>query len=307
VLGYTVSNPLRGRNRQGVFVDGDSLYVFGGNRSLAQHDFGPEDFVTDAARFDLASLTWTPIAPLPIARQTMQTLVEKEQALVLGGFGHDGKQARAHADAYRYDIEHDKWSSDPSVLPTPRTQFGLIEVDGTRWVFGGLDFKPEAQGEAQFDHPTSVLRAGPGEAFKESGINLPQPRRAFGGALLDGKYYLVGGMAGGFGSVTTCDVFDLKASGWSTIPCPTGRISPQLVALDGKLYLAGGSSAGADGKLTPNRSVEVFDPKTQKWSTLLAELPVEARHLTMLPFAGGLLLYSAHDEQGRAHVAIVRP
>ena len=166
---------------------------------------------------------------------------------------------------------------------------------------------PKRKGEAQFDHPTSVLRAAAGQPFVASGIELPRPRRAFGGALLDGRYYLVGGMAGGFSSIAQCDVFEFATSKWSEIPCPKSRISPQLVALGGKLYLAGGSSAGEGGALTPNRSLEVFDPKTNAWSTVLETLPIEARHLTMLPYADGLLLYSAHDEQGRAHVAIVKP
>ena len=72
-------------------------------------------------------------------------------------------------------------------------------------------------------------------------------------------------------------------------------------------YLAGGSSPEDKGGLVPNPSLEVFDPATGTWSTLLAQIPIEARHLTMLPYAGGLLLYSAHDEQGRVHVAIVKP
>ncbi|MET0341109.1 MAG: kelch repeat-containing protein [Polyangiales bacterium] len=309
VATFVLKNPLRGRNRQGVFVAGDTLHVFGGNRSLGQHDFGPEDFVRDAARLELASLSWVTMAELPVARQTMQTLIDADEAhaLVLGGFGHDGQAARAHADAFTYDVEKNAWSKDPGVLPTPRTQFGLTEVDGARWVFGGLDFKPEQAGEKQFDHPVTVLRGKAGEPLSDSGVKLPQPRRAFGGAQLDGKYYLVGGMAAGFSGVPTCDVFDFKASAWSTIACPKARISPQLVALEGKLYLAGGSSPDEKGALTPNRSLEVFDPKTGAWSTLLAELPIEARHLTMLPYANGLLLYSAHDEQGRVHVAIVRP
>jgi N-acetylneuraminic acid mutarotase len=307
VMTFVVDNPLRARNRQGVFVHGDSLYVFGGNRSLAQHDFAPEDFVRDAARFDIHAVAWANMAPFPVARQTVQTLVEGDHALALGGFGHDGKEARAHADAFRYDVEHDQWTSDPSVLPTPRTQFGLVSHDNQRWVFGGLDFKPEAAGEAQFDHPTSVLRAAEGQPFVASGVELPRPRRAFGGAELDGRYYLVGGMAGGFASLSQCDVFEFASASWSEIPCPRSRISPQLVALRGKLYLAGGSSAGEGGALTPNRSLEVFDPKTSLWTTLIEQLPVEARHLTMLRYRDSLLLYSAHDEQGRVNLAIVTP
>jgi len=307
VVSFVVSNPLPARNRQGAFVHGDSLYVYGGNRSLAQHDFAPEDFVAAGARFDIHAVAWSAIAPFPVARQTVQTLVDGDYALALGGFGHDGKEARAHADAFRYDIEQDLWTRDPSVLPTPRTQFGLVTHDKQRWVFGGLDFKPEAQGEAQFDHPTSVLRAAEGQPFVASGIDLPRPRRAFGGALLGGRYYLVGGMAGGFASIAQCDVFEFQSSAWSEIPCPKSRISPQLVALGGKLYLAGGSSAGEAGALSPNRSLEVFDPNTNQWTTLIETLPVEARHLTMLAHGESLLLYSAHDEQGRASIAIVTP
>lgn len=309
-LAFTTNNPLAGRNRQGVLVHGDSLYAFGGNRSLAQHDFKPEDFSADAGRFDLAALAWSPIAPFPLPRQTMQTLVDGDLGLVVGGFGHDlppQGEAHAHADAYRFDFEAETWSPDPSVLPSPRTQFGLAAYGGARWVFGGLDFDPSAQGEAQFTHPTSVLRAEPGQPFVASGVELPRARRAFGGAELAGRYYLVGGMAGGFSVVDKCDVFDFASRSFSEIPCPAARISPQLVALDGKLYLAGGSSAGADGQLTPNPSLEVFDPASNSWTTVLATIPIEPRHLTMLPFQGGLLLYSAHDEQGRAHFALIQP
>jgi N-acetylneuraminic acid mutarotase len=308
VMSFVLSNPLRGRNRQGAFVHADSLYVFGGNRSLAQHDFAPEDFVHDAARLDLAALRWAPIAKLPVARQTMQTLVEQNGALVLGGFGHDGKVARAHSEALRYELERDRWSSDASSLPSARTQFGLTSVDGVRWLFGGLDFKPGAQGEAQFEHPTSVLCAAPNEPFRASGIDLRQPRRAFGGALLAGRYYLVGGMASGFEPVQRCEAFEFASSSWHDIACPSKtRISPQLVALDGKLYLAGGSSIGEGGQLLPNTSLEVFNPASNSWSTLLEPIPIEPRHLTMLRYRRALLLYSAHDEQGRVHVALITP
>jgi hypothetical protein len=306
VLSFVISNPLPARNRQGAFVAGDSLYVFGGNRSLAQHDFGPDDFVNRAARLDLASLGWVDLPDLPVARQTMQTLSDDSGAFALGGFGHDGTQARAHADGFRFDLESERWQPDPSTLPTPRTQFGLVSAAGKRWVFGGLDFKPEQQGEAQFSHPTELLSAAPGEPFKPSGVQLPRARRAFGGAELEGRYYLIGGMAGGFDAVSVCDVFEFATQQWSEIPCPKTRISPQLVALNGKLYLAGGSSFEG-GQLVPNAALEQYDPATRVWSNVLDELPIEPRHLTMLSYEGGLLLYSAHDEQGRVSLTFVQP
>lgn len=308
ILSFVLENPLPARNRQGAFVRRDSLYLFGGNRSLEQHDFAPDDFVRDAARLDLAALSFAPMPTLPAGRQTMQTLVHEDHALVLGGFGHDGSEARAFADALRYDLESDSWQDDASALPAPRTQFGLTEAQGARWVFGGLNFKPQEQGEAQFEHPTTVLRALPGKPFEASEVELREPRRAFGGALLDGRYYLVGGMAGGFAPVKSCESFEFASSAWHDIACPAQtRISPQLVSLGGKLYLAGGSSFDESGALAPNPTLEVYDPASNRWSTLLERIPVEPRHLTMLRYEDSLLLYSAHDPQGRVHVALIKP
>ena len=110
-------------------------------------------------------------------------------------------------------------------------QFGLALHDGALWVFGGLDFDFSRGESEQFQHPLAVLKAKPGEPFAEAGVSLPHARRAFGGALLDGRYYLVGGMAEGFGKVASCEVFEFASARWSELACPKLRISPQLVAL----------------------------------------------------------------------------
>jgi N-acetylneuraminic acid mutarotase len=305
LLRFTLENPLRGRNRQGAFAASDSLYVFGGNRSLAQHDFAPEDFVADAGRLDLAGLFWERLPDFPKPRQTVQTVVLDDVALAVGGFGHDGEAARAQADAYAFTLEQEQWQPAPNQLPTPRTQFGLTAHGDNLWIFGGLDFDPTREGEAQFEHPRSVLKAPRNGPFAASGVELPRPRRAFGGAQLDGHYFLVGGMAEGFQPVTSCDVFRFEDQTWSEIPCPQPRVSPQLVALGGKLYLAGGSSPGPQG-LVENGALEVFDPETQQWSTLLENLPFTPRNLSMFAFGDNLLFYSAHNEEGVVHVTVLR-
>jgi hypothetical protein len=348
LIQFTLPNPWHGRNRQGVFAEGDSLYVFGGNRSLNQHDFAPDDFVADAGRLDLAGLFWQRLPDFPRPRQSMQTLVieapapggkgqPNELGLALGGFGYDvarirrGKieargsarerddvdeerGARAQADGFAFDFAHDRWDPSPYRLDQPRTQFGLTEHGGALWIFGGLDFDPArvagsapGQGGAdQFQHPRSVLRAQPGKPFAPSGVELPHPRRAFGGAQLDGRYYLVGGMAEGFAPVTSCDVFTFETRAFTEIPCPTPRISPQLVALGGKLYLAGGSTPGEHG-LVDNPALEVFDPQTQTWTTLIETLPIPPRNLSMLVLDGRLALYSAHNPEGVVRVALIAP
>ncbi len=306
VLRFTLKNPLSGRNRQGVFAAGDSLYVFGGNRSLEQHDFAPEDFSAEAARLDLAAMFWERLPNFPRARQTMQTLVREQDALAIGGFGYDeppGPEARAQSDAFAFDFERQAWTPSPYALDQPRTQFGLTEQGGALWIFGGLNFDP-ARGDQQFEHPRAVLRAEKDQPFVPAGIDLPHPRRAFAGAQLDGRYYLIGGMAEGFAPVSSCDVFDFQSKTFSEIPCPTPRISAQLVALNGKLYLGGGSSPG-EGGLVENPSLEVFDPAQGAWSTVMEQLPIAPRNLSMVELGGRLVLYSAHNEEGVANVAVI--
>lgn len=53
---FELGSPGRAKNRQGIFIHGAELYLFGGNSSLGQHDFAPENFLTEAFKFDLGSL-----------------------------------------------------------------------------------------------------------------------------------------------------------------------------------------------------------------------------------------------------------
>ena len=83
-----LASPLPSKNRQGVLLLEDQLYLFGGNTSLGQHDFGPEHFTDQGASLDLATLAWTPSAPYPARRQTMSTLVAADgtaQAMIPPG------------------------------------------------------------------------------------------------------------------------------------------------------------------------------------------------------------------------------
>jgi hypothetical protein len=114
-------------------------------------------------------------------------------------------------------------------------------------------------------------------------------------------------MAEGFAQVPSCDVFDFAAASWSSIGCPALRISGQLAALDGKLYLAGGSSPDASGALVSNRRLEVFDPASGSWSTLVEELPIEAHQLAMVSYRHALVLYSAQQRDQSLKLLLVVP
>lgn len=314
IASFALPAPGRAKNRQVLFVRGDSLYAFGGNQSREQHDFAPEAFLAEGFRLHLASLDWTPLAPLPEPRQSMGSCVASDgsQALALGGFGHDGEVARTLAGAFAYDFDADAWSAVEGGLQDALTQFGLFEQGSELWIAGGMDYDPRRAKDARFVLPRTLLHAsveGGAPRFEPAGgLELPGTRRAFGSATLDGRCYLVGGMREGFEPVEECDVLDLATKSWERIPGPRRvRISPELVALEGRLYLVGGSSRrAADGELEPDPSIEVYDPATRAWSVLLEELPFEPLHLRAFAYEGRLLLYTAQDpERDLVHLALV--
>jgi hypothetical protein len=291
--------PFCAKNRQGAFLRGNVLTLFGGNRSLDQHDFEREDFQTEAFALDLASLTWKKTAAFPERRQTIACSQSRDgkTGYALGGFGFAGGKAVSRASAFRYSFERDDWHEAPELeLPQPRTQAGFLRHGDDLWVFGGLDYDPER--DPAFIQPLEVLScdlAAENVRFSDTGLKLTQPRRAFAGAVLGDKAYLVGGMRERFDLVPECEVFDFETRTFATMPQPRRtRVSAQLVAMDGKLYLCGGSSKGANDKLTPDHSVEVYDPSTGKWQVVLEALPAPMPQMQAFAWRDRLLIVSSH-------------
>jgi hypothetical protein len=303
---WTLPSPGPAKNRQGMFLHGDQLVLFGGNNSLGQHDFEPDNFVSDAHIIHVPSLTVRSAAPYPARRQTMQTTVVGDVGVSVGGFGHDGKVARTHAQAFSYDFTSDTWQPRPG-LPVARSQFGLAAYGDELWVFGGLNYDPTRTSADQFWHLTEVL-SGPNDGsagFGDTGIKLLGPRRAFGGAFHKGRYYLVGGMRGGFELVEDCTAFEFATDKWLSVACPQHvRLNPQLVAVGDTLVLVGGSAKIGEN-LTEDRSIEVYDPVTDRWSKLNVELPFSPKHMMAAAYRDHLLIYSAHNDDGVIHLGLV--
>lgn len=306
LVAWSLPSPVPAKNRQGVFLRDDQLILFGGNNSMGQHDFDSDNFVDNAYSIHIPSLSSGEVASYPARRQTMQTLMLKDTGVSVGGFGHDGSVARTHSEAFSYDTEENTWKSRPG-MPVPRSQFGLVHHENSLWVFGGLDYDPTREAKDQFRHLTSVLKA-PADGsspFVPTKVELPGPRRAFGGALHEGHYYLVGGMRGGFQLVKDCKSFDFGKKKWSEIPCPQSvRLNPQLVPVGEQLVLVGGSAKIGE-KLAEDPSIEVYNPKTKSWRTLSVTLPFPAKHMRAFAYRGQLLIYSAHNDEGLVHLGLV--
>lgn len=312
---WTLPAESAAKNRQGAFLLGQQLYVFGGNNSLEQHDFEHVNFVSSARRLDLGTLEWKTIADLPAKRQSMQALAagteDKPLGLVVGGFGFAGDRLGSQPEVYAYDVKDDKWST-VTRMPIARSQFGLAEWGKAAWVIGGLNYDGSRKGD-EFQLPTSVLRLDlehPEAGFVEAGFNVGETRRAFAGALVGDRYYLTGGLKSDFEPVTGCEVLDLKTRQSSPMACPTQhRLGGELVSLGGKLFLIGGSAApDGGGDRVPSTRIEAYDVATNSWTTVTDVLPFdEPKQLRAFAFRDRLLLYTANRSTATVQVALVDP
>jgi hypothetical protein len=136
---------------------------------------------------------------------------------------------------------------------------------------------------------------------------MPAPRRAFAGATLGGRYYMINGMRGEFQLVEDCATFDFATEQFAALACPrASRLSAQLVPIDGQLYLVGGSTRKGQN-LEAERSVEALDPASGAWRVVLDELPFDMRHARALAYGSNILVISTHNDEGVVRIALVSP
>lgn len=320
----SVSIPAPGsaRVRQGIFSLNGSLYVFGGNNSSREHQFKPENFLDEAYRINLTNLTCTKIAGLPVKRQSFATFVtgtgrdEDPQGYALGGFGFapEAKAAASQGAILKYDFEVDRWETLDVKLPSPMTQFGYAVNAGKVYLFGGMDFDPARGEKKQFQVSDRIWawdRESKDEAarkeFRPLETRLSKARRAYAGAELGGKFYIVGGMTENFGELPGCEAFNFATGKCEAIPSPSAsRIAAKLVPLAGKLYLIGGS-VQADAGLEVCQRIEAYDPETKKWSVVVDDLGFDPGELQVFAIGQSLVIYSAHNDDGKVNLVFMKP
>ena len=304
ILTWEFPWPGHAKNRQALVLDGDALWIAGGNNSLEQHDFAAENFVDEVWRLHLGSLRVEAGPRLPIPRQSMVVAQsEGDHFELLGGFGWDGEVARTHPDLLRFDGK--AWTETKDVLPIPLSQFAYVADAGEARLVGGLDYDPRRPADAQFIHNETIF-VRDGDVFQASDAHFPK-RRAFASARLGDHYYVVGGMRDGFERVENCGYFPAgDPTAFVEIPCPAKPgLGAELVAVDGTLVLVRGRIALEDGD-AGEAAVSRYDAEQRRWLPVLDTLPIEPTHLHVLEHDGRLLLFSTHNDRGVAQLVSVK-
>ncbi|MGC3970254.1 MAG: kelch repeat-containing protein [Pirellulales bacterium] len=296
------------KQSQFVLQHAGGLFAMGGNRSRDTH--GSDSFSRQALRFDVANRAVEKLPDMPRELRSGTLAASgrgRDQILhAMGGLALTDGQYGSTNNIYSYNPREKAWLKDTVVMPTQRSMFRVGRHDDQLYIFGGSELIDGKRGIG------SVLWRWTGKAGDAveivEGKPLPHPRRSGGGAQLGSRYYLVGGLGADGKVVAGTDVFDMASQTWTAAAAPqVPRWFGMVAAAEGKLYLSGGLKDFSDAQSAIS-SLEVYDPKSDKWTTLLEKQPADCASMQIFEYQGRLLYYGLHPEKdGVATFALLDP
>jgi N-acetylneuraminic acid mutarotase len=181
------------RGGLGAASVGNSIYAIGGRPGGAPCNLPS---IGDVERYDIASNTWTSVAPLPHPRSDVGAVAQGGKVYAIGGC--NGTRS---SEVDIYNPTTNTWS-EGAPMPTPRAAFYGIGVKGNRiYVMGGI-----AEGFPGSTPANEVYDIAHNSWSEET--PMTHPRGEMGVASQGGRIYTVGGGDPAFGTEqTTNDVF----------------------------------------------------------------------------------------------------
>ncbi|MEM7010751.1 MAG: DUF3386 family protein, partial [Verrucomicrobiota bacterium] len=310
-VNWSVQFDGRAKHSQFLVSHRSKLYAIGGNASRSLHDFSEEAFVNEAFAFDIPGRSFEKLPDAPRAFQsggmvTYSQTSEHRKIVLAGGLGMYGDDFGALESIFTFDPETQEWTTSSVSLPKPRSMFRAATHDDAIWFFGGAE-----AGHSGRDLATTVMHwwGDDTEVTDLPKVDIPSPRRSFGGATVEDEYFMVGGIAGRSGLVDSVDVFNFEDRSWRQAAAPeVTRVFPSLAELNDKLYLFGGFTQSDDGHFAAATSLESYDPKTDKWTTIAEELDNIPPSMRVMEFGGRLLFYGIDPEvDGKANFVLAVP
>ena len=133
---------------------------------------------------------------------------------------------------------------------TRRLHHTVVTLSGRLYVLGGDSDDGALASVEQFDPETNTWK---------SVAPMHEGRVELAAAVLDGKIYVV---------EDDSERYDPTTDTWEYFPDPPSEhfSDPTAVAMDGKLWMTGGYHP-SDMGYVQHPSVDVFDPKTNTWTT----------------------------------------
>jgi len=235
----------------------------------------------------------------PIARHEAGFIGVENNFYLLGG--------RRIQPVSIYNSDTKTWSQGKEP-PLELHHFQGFAYDGDVYVAGAFT------GKYPYETPvTDIYKYDVENDIWTTLFTMPKDRaRGAGGAVVhDHKLYMVGGLTNGHwdGHVKWFDVYDLKTGEWTVLPdMPRFRDHFNAVIVKERLYLIGGRMSSAKTEevfeLTED-SIDVYDFKTSKWTTLESKLPTQRAGNAAIAVQNEILVVGGEsNSQTKAHAEV---
>ncbi len=196
---------------------------------------------------------WTQAAPLPRGLNHAMAAGVQGKLYVLGGYLGPGLTNATNL-VFEYDPTKNSWT-ERAPMPTARGAGAVLA--GEIYVVGGARSGRSVDDFAVYDPAKNTWKELP---------PMPTARDHLAAGASGGKFYAVGGRAGGIASIyNILEMYDPKTNQWRALPpMPTARGGIAAAVVKDCLYVFGGEGnpQTPTGVFAQN---EVYDPKTNSW------------------------------------------
>ncbi len=219
---------------------------------------------SDSGSSDACVGSWASARDMTLARAGMATAVVAGEFYVLGG--QTGGSTTGSIEVY--DPGGDSWTTK-TASATARAYASAGAIGTKIYVAGGC------VGSDCVSGLTDLLEEYDTQLDSWSTKRpMATTRHTMAGAVIDGKFYLAGGMQACPPCTPdgTLEVYDPSNDSWNTLapmPSPSSQHT-SAAAYNGKLYVFGGDIfSNGSGLPSPDAIdfVQVYDPGTNRWST----------------------------------------
>ena len=226
-------------------------------------------------QINIAQGFWTKVGDMPEIRyaHTMDELNGK--IYVVGGVNTE--TSTYPRTALVYDRSSGEWAEIPLCNNKIRCFHTSCVIDGKLYVIGGGDSSMIISTMDMFD-PTS------GEWVSKNAMSTN--RGLFACATIEDKIYVMGGMntIEDIIGLSTVEVYNTANDSWTRLAdMPTKRWGHSAVTYNGKIYVFGGNTS-----LNLYRSIDIYDPQTNTWSTNSSYMPTARYCLTTCVFGDNI-------------------
>jgi N-acetylneuraminic acid mutarotase len=229
---------------------------------------------------------WTLGTNMPTPRSELAGAVLDGKIYIVGGYAYNEKKDIVEI----YDPEIDKWSSASS-LPEPLDHPAAAAYNGKLYVVGG-SVKNNVPSNKLFIYDPNNNKWNEGEP-------MPTARRALTANFIDGILYAVGGQGFLRDTLVTNEAYDPTTNTWKEKePMPTPRHHSSSSVVDGKLYIIGGRQTKGSPSYTNLNSNEMYDPKSDTWTTNLEPMPTKRSGLAAVSIKHEIYVLGGEERKG---------